>query len=99
MDSVGEPRILLGEDAGGERPDDQREDDQPAPVDPNAHPRDPAEFEVAVHATSPWKAASPSDGREPRSPPRGERRRPRDRRRDRIYPFTPAEEPWLFEAD
>ena len=49
IDAVRVPRILLGKDGRGERPHDQREDDRPAPVDPNADPGDPAQFEIAVH--------------------------------------------------
>ena len=51
--AVRETRVLVGEDAGRERPDDQREDDQPRPVDPDLDPGDAAEADAGVHAAVP----------------------------------------------
>jgi len=41
--------VRVGEDAAGERPGDQREDDQPAPVDPDADSEDAPERDARCH--------------------------------------------------
>ena len=46
---VAPPGGRVREDARGERPDDQREDDEPAPVDADLDPRDAAEPEARAH--------------------------------------------------
>jgi hypothetical protein len=49
--TLGEDRVLGWEHARRERPDDQREDDQPAPIDPDLNAAEAAECEVSVHGT------------------------------------------------
>jgi hypothetical protein len=46
---VREPVVLRREHAARERPDDEHENDQPAPVDPDADAGDPAELDAAGH--------------------------------------------------
>jgi hypothetical protein len=46
---VGEAGVLVREDGVGERPGDEHEDDEPAPVDPDPDPRDPADREALTH--------------------------------------------------
>src|SRR5439155_25449253 len=50
---VGEAGVLAREDAAGERPDEQREDDEPAPVDRDPDTGDAPERDVPlVHRLS-----------------------------------------------
>jgi hypothetical protein len=49
--TFGEAGVLRREDAVRERPGDQREDDQPAPVDPDPDACNPAELDVRLHVS------------------------------------------------
>jgi len=48
--AVGEAGVLRREDGSRERPDDQREHDQPTPVGTDPDAGDPAQLEGRIHA-------------------------------------------------
>ena len=58
--AVGEPRVLLGEDRRRERPGDEREDDQPAPMDADADAGDAPECQAGIHGVSTGSTISTS---------------------------------------
>ena len=63
--AVREPGVLRREDRGRPRPHDQREDDEPAPVDPDADPPDREQLEARAHG---WSVAPGASGRAARIP-------------------------------
>ena len=50
--AIGQSRVHAREDRLGERPDDQREDDEPAPVDADPDPGDATQRDAVVHGTT-----------------------------------------------